>query len=320
MFRRLPLRNIFQSPKATGSRAGRFLGFYLLSVFLCQLVFAIWSQLRWHSAPAWSRQGWAFFLALMRNGEPRPADYYLISFVGLIFALVFLQGRLPLKSYLACEFILAAPTAILLLISDNMKSDLRTLLFFIFESAVPMTFVVVLLWRRAWKVRPVPVHGTRMLGYYLLCVSLYQAVYFIVKGLLLNYSRLPRIPSWFIMLAPRMGLSFVGQQIEDALNLEVPGAVYITLWVFGLVLAILLIAGRQPLKTYVFFESFLASPGLVLAIVIALSPLLTVGWLDRLEVLFVFIFESAISFCFAIALLWRRRKVLRDASRLVPAS
>lgn len=320
MFRRLRLRNPFQSPKALGSRTGRSLGFYLLFVFLSELTLAIWSQHRWHSAPAWSRQGWAFFLALIRNGEPRPADYYLISFVGLIFALVFLQGRLPLKSYLACEFILALPTAILLLIGDSLKSDLRTLLFFIFESAVPMTFVVVLLLRRAWKVRPASVRGTRTLGYYLLCVSLYQAGYFIVKGLLLNYSRLPRIPSWFIMLAPRMGLSFVGQQIEDALNLEVPGGVYITLWVFGLVLAILLIAGRQPLKTYVFFEGFLGFPGLAFAIVIALSPWPTAGWLDRLEALFVFIFESAIPFCFAIALLWRRRKVLRGASRPVPAS
>lgn len=320
MFRRLRLRDIFQSPKATGSRAGRFLGFYLLSVFLCQLVFAIWSQHHWHSSPPWSRAGWAFFLALMRNGEPRPADYYLISFVVLIFALVFLQGRLPLKSYLACESVLALPTAFFLITGDSLKSNLRMLLFFIFESAVPMIFAIVLLWRRAWKVRPVPVHGTRMFGYYLLCVSFYQAAYFIVKNLLLNYSRLPRIPSWFVMLAPRMGLSFVGQQIEDALNLEVPGAVYVTLWVFGLVLAILLIAGRQPLKTYVFFEGFLGFPGLVVAIVMALSPLLTVGWMDRLEVLFVFILESAISFCFAIALLWRRRKVLHGTSRLAPAS
>jgi hypothetical protein len=240
-------------------------------------------------------------------------------------------------------------------LSDRPGSSITDLvgqsLFFVFESAVPFAWAARLLWleskaQRA-KSRPIPIWRTKRLGLYLLVVSIYQFLYLTVfyfrftllDGLLgkTDFSRFDEQTGEFghikgpvddlvfkllCALDPRLGLDLfrsIGATFglkAESISLRLLGISFL----LGLAFAIFLLRGRQPLKTYLMFETFFGGPNVVLFVLAALFlsvgiPNLTPPVWEWFAVTVVFIsmlvFISVVPCIWTARLLWSGRQQRR---------
>ena len=168
---------------ASDSSAGtRILGYYLLCVGLVQLGIVAWGQLHGTNDVGWSRIGLLFPIRLVFDESASRTAYWLslLWFTGL--AILLLRDRKPLKTYVASEAILLPGSALVVFLSRSSMTDLvAQSVFYVFESALPLTWAVRLLWlehrARRSRPRPIPVSRTKALGMYLSLVSVYQLMY-----------------------------------------------------------------------------------------------------------------------------------------------
>ena len=167
--------------------------------------------------------------------------------------------------------------------------------FYVFKSALPLTWAVRLLWlehrARRSRPRPIPVSRTKALGMYLSLVSVYQLMYATVFFFGSNCSAelLGRVDfsrfddgkfghikgpandltiQVLFALHPRLGLWIFSGVVNDVLQLGgqlSSSGLFGTSFLLGLAFAIFLIRGYQPLKTYLTFETLCGVPnGLLL--------------------------------------------------------
>jgi hypothetical protein len=319
-----PLHILLSKIKPDKVWAGKSLGYYLLCVSLCQLGYQLWVRISGSVDQGWSRIGFRMifrlFLDLFWDDHILRAAYYLSVLWLLGLAIVMIRKRLPLKTYIAGEILLGVPSAFFF---RRPYSDLFPLLHqlvffgvFLFETAIPVVWAVILLWlrRKSQGIQHpvIPIARTRALGYYLLCVSLYQVVV-----LFAFYVFRERFFNLAMMLQARLGLYLFSQMMDEALNLELPDyfepAIWLAIWLVGLMLAVLMICGRQPLKTYIFTEVFLGIPGAVFVAMCFLSWQLANDsrlW-GRLVGTAVFLLVTALPICWACWLLWLKRSIVR---------
>jgi hypothetical protein len=215
-------------------------------------------------------------------------------------------------------------------------------LFFAFESAVPLTWAARLLWleRKAQraKPRPIPIWRTKKLGLYLLVVSVYQFLYLAVfyfrftllDGLLgkTDFSRFDEATREFghikgpaddlvfkllVALDPRLGLDLLRGLADEVLGLEAGLELRLLeiSFLLGLAFAIFLLRGRQPLKTYLMFETFFGGPNVLLLVWAGfLTPTLPVWQWFVLTAVFisVLVFISVVPCIWTARLLWSGRQ------------
>jgi hypothetical protein len=315
-----PLHILFSKIKHDKVWAGKSLGYYLLCVSLCQLGYQLCVRISGSVDQGRSRIGFRVLFGLFLDDHILRAAYYLSVLWLLGLAIVLIRNRLPLKTYIAGEILLGLPSAFFF---RRSYSDLFPLLrqlvlfgVFLFETAIPVVWAVILLWlkRKSQGIQHpvIPIGRTRALGYYLLCVSLYQVV------VLCAFYVLPeRFFNLAMLLQARLGLYLFSRIMDKALNgLDLPDYFWPAIWLVGLVLAVLMLCGRQPLKTYIFTEVFLGIPGAVFVAMFFLSWQLANdyrSW-ERLVGTAVFLFVTALPICWACWLLWLKRSIARAKS------
>jgi hypothetical protein len=206
-----------------------------------------------------------------------------------------LRDRKPLKTYVASEAILLPGSALVLFLGRSSMTDVvAKTVFYVFESALPLTWAVRLLWlehkARRSRPRPIPVSRTKPLGVYLSFVSVYQLLYVIVfsfrfelfGGLLgrVDFSHFDDGKFGHIKgpandltiqvlfaLHPRLALWIFSGVVNDVLQLGgqlSSSGLFGTSLLLGLAFAIFLIRGYQPLKTYLTFETLFGVPNALL--------------------------------------------------------
>lgn len=286
----------------TDERSTQFLGFYLLLVALCQFASGLWSHIHKAGIPGWFRFGFSAIAGWTLNEEFTP--YYLAVLWLSTIAILMIRGKQPFKTYVTGELFLSAPSIFVIAATHGPWQMIAA---FLFESVVPLIWCVMLLWRKHEARRPIPLPGARAFGLYLLFLNLYGLAY---AGVLYFCGRMFksfRPPDWLSAIRPRLTVQFLASFVVS--EFEIPDSAYLILCLFGLTIAVALIRGRQPLKTYMVSELLLVLPGAAIAAMFLTAPRFPVTY--GITVLAIFLWESAIPLGWSIRLLWQRRKIAR---------
>ena len=288
----------------TDQRSTQFLGFYLLFVALCQAGSGLWSHIHKAEIPGWFRFGFSAVAEWTFSEEYTP--YYLAVLWLSTLAVLMIRGKQPFKTYITGELFLSAPTIFFMAAAHGAWQMIAA---FLFESVFPLIWCVMLLWRRHEAHRPIPLPAARAFGLYLLFLNLYGLAY---AGLFYFCEKVFKAftpPDWLSTIRPRLTVQFLASFVLDDLGFDIPDFAYLILCLFGLIIAVALIRGRQPLKTYMVCEVLLAVPGAVTAAMFLIAPRFSVIY--GTGVLIIFLCESAIPLGWSIHLLWQRRKIAR---------
>jgi hypothetical protein len=319
------LQAIFSKIKHDKVWTGKSLGYYLLCMSLLQLGYQLWVRISGSVDQGWSRFGFRVFFSLCLDilslGDAALRPVYYLSVLWLFgLAVAMILKRLPLKTYIAGEILLGLPSAFFLRRSDSdsLHAHLVIVAVFLFESAIPVVWATVLVWLR-WKSRPpkvrvIPIRQTKALGYYLLSVSLSQVVV-----LFAQYVFPERFSNLATMLQARYGVYVFLQIIDSAQDgPDLPIYFWPAIWLSGLTLAVLMICGRQPLKTYMLTEVLLGIPGALFVAIIFLSGEWTSDYplWERLVGTTVFLLVTPFPLCWTCWLLWLKRRIPRGKSGL----
>ena len=248
-------------------------------------------QLHGTNDVGWSRIGLLFPIRLVFDESASRTAYWLslLWFTGL--AVLLLRDRKPLKTYVASEAILLPGSALVLFLGRSSMTDVvAKTVFYVFESALPLTWAVRLLWLeyrvRRSRPRPIPVSRHVFVARERLPAYVRHRVLFRFKrfgGLLgrVDFSRFDDGKFGHIKgpandltiqvlfaLHPRLGLWIFSGVVNDVLQLGGQLSslgLFGTSFLLGLAFAIFPIRGYQPLKTYLTFETLCGLPnGLLL--------------------------------------------------------
>lgn len=297
-------------PKQIDLLSGKSLGYYLVCVSLCESCYQFWTVISGSVDQGLSRLGFRVFVGVLAS-ERTVENVYRASIVWLFaLAVGFLRERLPLKAYIKGEILLGFPTVVILFAvssGQSLTSQLMVVGVFLFESAIPVLWAAVLLQRtRKSEPRHVPVSvrkGTRALGYYLVGLSAYQVAFF---GVFAFSGLQDRFGQLYVGLYPRTALFFASDLFQSILNEEIWPDLRNVVWLLELCLALLMICGRQPLKTYIVTESALGIPAAALIGMLWYSTA-HFSLFTRLLTTAVFLLVSVIPVAWACRLLWMKR-------------
>jgi len=295
--------------------SGKALGYYILCVSLYQLGYQLWTHSSANVLQGWSRFGFrVIILDLLVDDDQTVPKVYRLSILWLLgLAILMLWKRSPLRTYIVGEILLGLPT-VFFLTSTLGPSSLRDRLslggVFLLETEIPLVWALILLvLKEKSQLRGIPIivlERTKALGYYLLGVSLYQLAYF---GLFALFHLPDSVRHFNVDVYPRLALLFGSQTFkEEMMFFREMG---LGIWLLELALAILMICGRQPLKTYVVTEVLLGIPSAALVAVLWFSD---VGWRMRLLQPIVFLLVTGIPVFWACRLLWVRKKARHELS------
>lgn len=303
--------------------SGKSLGYYLAGVSLCQFFYQLRTVLSRSVDQDWSRLGFRVGAAVFTD-ERTIENVYRVSILWLFaLAVGFVRERMPLKAYIAGEIVLGFPTIVIFFVGFSLGQSLISQIaiagVFLIETGIPVLWAAVFLERKLRnQSRHAPVSirtGTRALGYYLLGIGVYQVVYF---GVFAFSNLKDRFWQLYVGLYPRTALFFASDMFHSEFGEEIWPDLRNAVWLLELCLALLMIFGRQPLKTYVITELALGIPAAALVGMLWYSAG-NVGLLTRSLTTAVFLLVSVIPIAWACRLLWMKRtSALKNHSHTGP--